>query len=85
MPVLYENPIVLGGALLVVLGARSLAGVGRQLRRAMLIAHGLAVLVASEGGARTIALHCRTTCTVRHIADGPRITHAEGHIAFKRR
>jgi hypothetical protein len=43
------------------------------------------LLVASEGGARTIAVRCRTTCTVRHIADGPRVTHAEGHIAFKRR
>ena len=43
------------------------------------------LLVASEGGARTIAVHCETTCTVRHIADGPRVTHAEGHIAFKRR
>jgi len=58
------------------------------LRGAALARAGVApgdLLVASEGGARTIALHCRTTCTVRHIADGPRITHAEGHIAFKRR
>jgi energy-coupling factor transport system permease protein len=45
VPVLYENPIVLGGALLAVLWAGSLAGVGRQLRRAMWIALGLAALV----------------------------------------
>jgi energy-coupling factor transport system permease protein len=45
VPVLYENPIVLGGALLAVLGAGSLAGVGKQLRRAMFVALGLAVLV----------------------------------------
>jgi len=45
VPVLYENPIVLGGALLAVLGAGSLAGVGRQLRRAMWIALGFAALV----------------------------------------
>ena len=47
VPVLYENPIVLGGALLAVLGAGSLAGVGRQLRRAMWIALGFAAGVRS--------------------------------------
>jgi len=41
------------------------------------------LLVASEGGAETIAVRCRTTCTVRHVADGPRVAHAEGHIAFE--
>ena len=40
------------------------------------------LLIASEGGARTIAVRCRTACTVRHIADGPSVTHGEGHIAF---
>src|SRR4051794_39678566 len=45
VPVLYDNPIVLGGALLAVLGTGSLAGVGRQPRRALLVALGLAVLV----------------------------------------
>jgi hypothetical protein len=58
------------------------------LRGAALARAGVAagdLLVATEGGARTIAVHCETTCTVRHIADGPRIAHAEGHIAFKRR
>jgi hypothetical protein len=56
---------------------------GAALARAGVVPGDL--LVASERGARTIALHCETTCTVRHIADGPRVTHAEGHIAFKRR
>jgi hypothetical protein len=43
------------------------------------------LLLAGEGGADTIAVRCRTTCTVRHIADGPRVAHAEGHIAFEPR
>ncbi len=40
------------------------------------------LLVASEGGAKTIVVHCTNTCSVRHIADGPAVAHAEGHIAF---
>ncbi len=40
------------------------------------------LLVAAEGGTQTIAVRCRTTCTTRHVADGPRIAHTEGHIAF---
>jgi len=41
------------------------------------------LLVASEGGARTDALECGTRgCRVRHIADGPAIAHAEGHIGI---
>jgi hypothetical protein len=40
------------------------------------------LLVATEGGAHTIAVHCEQTCTVRHIADGPTVAHAEGHIVF---
>ena len=40
------------------------------------------LLVAGEGGAQTIVVQCSTTCTVRHIADGPAISHGEGHIAF---
>jgi hypothetical protein len=40
------------------------------------------LLVATEGGAHTIAVRCEETCTVRHIADGPAVTHAEGHIVF---
>jgi hypothetical protein len=41
------------------------------------------LLVASEGGARTDAIRCDAAgCTVRHVADGPAVAHAEGHIAF---
>jgi hypothetical protein len=38
------------------------------------------LLVASEGGARTIAVRCKRVCTARHIADGPVVAHGEGHI-----
>jgi hypothetical protein len=40
------------------------------------------LLVASEGGAKIIAVRCARTCSVRQIADGPAISHAEGHIVF---
>lgn len=40
------------------------------------------LLVATEGGAETIVVHCAAACTMRHIADGPAIAHAEGNIAF---
>ena len=41
------------------------------------------LLVATEGGARTISIRCSERgCRVRHIADGPTIAHGEGHIAF---
>lgn len=40
------------------------------------------LLVATEASARTIVIRCATSCTVRHIAAGPAITHAEGHIVF---
>lgn len=40
------------------------------------------LLDATEGGAKTVAVHCgATNCTVRHVADGPAIAHPEGHIA----
>jgi hypothetical protein len=42
------------------------------------------LLVATEGGADTIAVRCRRTCTVRRIGDGPAVAHAEGHIVFVR-
>ncbi len=42
------------------------------------------LLVATEGSARTIAVRCGRTCTVRYVAIGPLITHAEGHIVFVR-
>jgi hypothetical protein len=45
------------------------------------------LLVATEGGARTIAVRCakRRPCQVRHVADGPAAAHGEGHISFARR
>jgi hypothetical protein len=42
------------------------------------------LLVASEGGAQTVAVRCRASCSVRHVADGPTVAHAEGHIVFAR-
>jgi hypothetical protein len=40
------------------------------------------LLVGSEGGALTIDVRCAARCTVRYVATGPAIAHAEGHIAF---
>jgi hypothetical protein len=40
------------------------------------------LLASTEASARTIVVHCGRSCTVRYIAVGPDITHAEGHIAF---
>jgi hypothetical protein len=40
------------------------------------------LIVATEGGAETLAVECQLTCLVRHIAAGPTATHAEGHIVF---
>ena len=40
------------------------------------------LLVAAEAAARAIVVRCANTCTVRYIAVGPAITHAEGHIVF---
>jgi hypothetical protein len=41
------------------------------------------LLVATEGGARTDAVRCgAAACHVMHVADGPAIAHAEGHIVF---
>jgi hypothetical protein len=38
---------------------------------------------ATEGGAKTVAVRCASGgCTVRHVASGPAIAHAEGHIAI---
>lgn len=43
------------------------------------------LLAVSEGGAKTVAVRCdRTRCVVRHVADGPRVAHGEGHVAFRR-
>ena len=40
------------------------------------------LLVATEGGARTIVVRCANSCTVRYIAAGPAVSHGEGHIVF---
>ncbi|MBV9803918.1 MAG: hypothetical protein JO130_12030, partial [Solirubrobacterales bacterium] len=41
------------------------------------------LLDATEGGARTVAVHCAADgCMVRHVADGPAVAHGEGHIAI---
>lgn len=40
------------------------------------------LLVASEGGADTVVVHCAATCSVRHVAVGPISSHGEGHIVF---
>jgi hypothetical protein len=41
------------------------------------------LLVATEGGAQTDAITCvGVSCQVRHVAEGPRIAHLEGHIVF---
>jgi hypothetical protein len=40
------------------------------------------LLAATEGSAQTIVVRCASSCTVRYIAVGPAITHAEGHIVF---
>jgi hypothetical protein len=40
------------------------------------------LVVATEAGAKTIAVRCVRRCTVRRVADGPTVTHAEGHITF---
>lgn len=43
------------------------------------------LLDATEGGAKTVAVHCGAqTCSVRHVADGPAVAHPEGHIAIVR-
>jgi hypothetical protein len=43
------------------------------------------LLDATEGGAKTVAVHCTASgCTVRHVADGPAIAHPEGQIAIAR-
>ena len=40
------------------------------------------LLVATEGGAKTIDVRCAATCAVRYVAAGPAIAHPEGHIVF---
>jgi hypothetical protein len=56
---------------------------GTALSRAHL--HPGELIVATEAGARTLAVRCARICTTRRVADGPAVTHAEGHITFVRR
>jgi hypothetical protein len=53
---------------------------GRDLERAGLRAGEL--VASTEAGAITIAVRCARRCSVRHVADGPRATHGEGHVTF---
>jgi hypothetical protein len=56
-----------------------------QLRSAGV--HAGDLLVATEGGADTVAIRCvrrKKRCGMRLVAHGPAVTHAEGHIAFIR-
>jgi hypothetical protein len=56
-----------------------------QLRSAGV--HAGDLLVATEGGADTVAIRCRKQrkrCGVHLVAHGPVVAHAEGHIAFIR-
>ncbi len=53
---------------------------GAELIRAG--AHPGDLLVATEGSARTIMVRCASSCTVRYIAIGLAVSHAEGHIVF---
>jgi hypothetical protein len=56
---------------------------GADLSRANL--HPGELIVATEAGAKTLAVRCARLCRVRHVADGPAVAHAEGHITFVRR
>jgi hypothetical protein len=38
------------------------------------------LLVSTEGGGTTVAIHCEATCTVAQVAQGTRGGHIEGHI-----
>jgi hypothetical protein len=40
------------------------------------------LVVATEAGAKTVAVRCVRRCTIRRVAEGPAVTHAEGHITF---
>jgi hypothetical protein len=53
---------------------------GQDLARAGLVVGDL--VVATEAGARTLAVRCARRCTVRQVAAGPTTTHGEGHITF---
>jgi hypothetical protein len=60
-----------GTGSLLALDARSLVGAG--VREGDL-------LVATEGGARTIAVRCAPDCWTMPVASGPAVAHGEGHL-----
>ncbi len=60
-----------GTGSLLALDARSLLGAG--VREGDL-------LVATEGGARTIVVRCSSSCRVAPVAEGPAPAHGEGHL-----
>jgi hypothetical protein len=43
------------------------------------------LLIATEGGAETVAVRCAAgrKCSVRAVGSGPDVAHAEGHIVFR--
>lgn len=41
------------------------------------------LLAVSEAGARTVAIDCHHSCTVRQVAVGPDRAHVEGHVTFR--
>jgi hypothetical protein len=40
------------------------------------------LVVATEAGAKTLAVRCGRVCRIRRVANGPERAHAEGHITF---
>jgi hypothetical protein len=54
--------------------------IGTDLSRANLRSGEL--VVATEAGAKTLAVRCARLCRIRRVADGPAVAHAEGHITF---
>ena len=44
--------------------------------------HAGELVVATEAGAKTLAVRCRRVCTIRRVVDGPATAHGEGHITF---
>jgi hypothetical protein len=44
--------------------------------------HAGELLVATEAGAKTLAVRCGRVCKIRRVADGSERAHAEGHITF---
>jgi hypothetical protein len=62
-------------------GTDSILRLGAQTLKAAGVQDG-DLLVATEGGGKTVAIHCEATCTATPVAAGPDGGHIEGHIAF---